>query len=61
MSAAESAAGGLDITGQGLGDASVHVELSEHGFAAQVQQGASGWDERRTDAWRQAWEEIDRS
>ena len=59
VTSAESA-GGLDITGPGLGDASVHVELSGQGFRARVRSGPSGWDEQRTDDWRQAWAEIER-
>ena len=48
------------VTGQNLGDASVVIELSEHDVMARVQAGSSGWDERRTEAWRQDWAEIER-
>jgi hypothetical protein len=48
------------VTGHNLGDASVVIELSEHDVMARVQAGPSGWDERRTGAWRQDWAEIER-
>ena len=48
------------ITGQNLGDASVIIELTEHDVMARVQAGSSGWDERRTEAWRQDWAKIER-
>ena len=48
------------VTGQNLGDASVVIELSEHDVMARVQAGPTGWSERRTEAWRQDWAEIER-
>ena len=58
VSPAQAEAGGFLITGGGLEDAAVHVALSEQAFAAQVHEGASGWDSQRTDEWRAQWQEI---
>jgi hypothetical protein len=48
------------ITGRNLSDASVVIELSQHDVMARVQAGPSGWNERRTEAWRLDWAEIER-